>query len=79
MLHQINMDPGILSVILFSDEATFHQSGEVILHNVRIWGSENYHSFQELVCYSHKVNVWCGLMKNKVTGPFFFTEGYNNR
>ena len=34
-------DPSYLQRIFFSDEATFHVSGAVNRHNVRIWGVEN--------------------------------------
>ncbi|GBM74191.1 hypothetical protein AVEN_104814-1 [Araneus ventricosus] len=43
-------------------------------HNVRIWGSENPHVSAQLQRDSPKVNVWCGLMHNKLIGPFSFTE-----
>jgi len=64
----------ILSVFVFSNEATFHTSGVVNRHNVRIWGSENPHVLFQNDQGSPKVNVWCVLMHNKVTGPFFFNE-----
>jgi hypothetical protein len=41
MLHWIDMNPGFLPSILFSDEATFHQSGKVSRHNAHTWGLEN--------------------------------------
>ena len=40
MLERIDNDPNFLTMIMFSDEATFHVSGHVNRHNVRIWGSE---------------------------------------
>jgi hypothetical protein len=33
-----------LEKLQFSDEATFHVSGAVNRHSVRIWGSENPHA-----------------------------------
>ena len=64
----------ILSVFDFSHEATFHTSGIVNRHNVRIWGSENTHVVFQNQQDSPKVNVSCGLMHNKVIGSFFFNE-----
>ena len=60
--------------VCFSDKATFHTSGNVKRHNVRIWGWENPHIVLQHVRHSPKVNVWWGLMHNKITGPFFFNE-----
>ena len=74
MLDRHGADPDFLSKIFFSDEATFHLSGKVNRHNVRIWGSQNPHATQEHVRDSPKLNVWCGLSHNEVIGPFFFAE-----
>ncbi|KFM77029.1 Transposable element Tc1 transposase, partial [Stegodyphus mimosarum] len=37
-----------------------------------IWGSENPHEYREAQRDFPKVNVWCGLMHDRVTRPFFF-------
>ena len=74
MLDRLGADPDFMTKIFFSDEATFHLSGKVNRHNVRIWGSENPHAIQEHVRDSPKMNVWCSLSHNKVIGPFFFAE-----
>jgi len=36
-------EEGFLDRAVFSDESTFHISGKVHRHNVRIWGTENPH------------------------------------
>ena len=72
--HRIEEDNDYLKRVCFSDEATFRTSGVVNRHNVCIWGSENLHVAFQNEQGSPKVNVWCGLMHNKVTGPFFFNE-----
>jgi len=74
MLARINNDPTFLKRICFSDEATFHVSGKVNRHNCRIWGTQNPHAFIEHERDSMKVNVWCGVMTDRVVGPFFFNE-----
>ena len=58
----------------FSDEATFHVSGKVNKHNIRIWGSQNPCEVLERERDSPKINVWCGLMHNQIIGPFIFAE-----
>ena len=48
MLQRIYEDEAFLKRVCFSDEATFHVSGKLNKHNVRIWGSENPHATREL-------------------------------
>lgn len=74
MLDRISENESFLDDIIFTDEATFHVSGCVNRHNSRIWGFENPHVIVEKQRDSPKVNVWCGVMKNRVIGPFFFAE-----
>jgi hypothetical protein len=74
MADRIGRDPNFLENIMFSDKATFHVSGVVNRHNVRIWGSQQPHSIMEHVRDSPKVNVWCGVMCNMIIRPFFFAE-----
>jgi hypothetical protein len=74
MLEQLTADDNYLQKIRFSDEATFHTHGVVNRHNCRIWGSENPHALMEHVRDSPKVNVWCGIMSDRISGPFFFHE-----
>lgn len=74
MLERISEDETFLRRVCFSDEATFHVSGKLNKHNVRIWGSEHPHVTREIVRNSLKVNVWCGIMCNRIIGPFFFKE-----
>ena len=69
MLQQISEDKAFLKRVCFSDEATFHVSGKLNKHNVRIS-----HATRELQRDSPKVNVWCGIMCNRIIGPFFFHE-----
>jgi len=42
-MRRIDEDNDYLKCACFSDETTFHTSGVVNRHNVRIWGSENPH------------------------------------
>jgi hypothetical protein len=60
--------------IYFTDEATFRMNRCVNRHNCRIWGSEQPNEFREWVRRSAKGNVWCGLLCDRVAGPFFFAE-----
>ena len=74
MLNRLDSDPGFLKRVCFSDESTFHISGLLSRHNLRIWGSENPHDTFELERDSPKLNMWCGIMHDKIIDPFFFAE-----
>ena len=74
VLDKIDENNLYLDHICFSDESTFHISGKVNRHNCRIWGSKNPSVVFQRERDSPKVNVWCGLMKDHVIGPFFFAE-----
>ena len=45
-----------------------------VYHNGIIWGRENPHVCYELERVSPKVNVWCGISRYKLYGPFVFVE-----
>lgn len=64
--------------IMFSDEATFSSNGTVTSQNCRWWSDENPHfTIKARNQYSFKTNVWCGIYKNKILGPFFFRNTLN--
>ena len=63
----ITAHPELLSVILFSDEASFTRDGINDSRNVHTWSHENPHgtrvtNFQR----RFSVNVWCGVLGNSV-------------
>lgn len=64
--------------ILFSDEASFTTNGYVSSQNCRYWAEENpnYRINRNNQRYK-KVNVWCGILINKIIGPFFFENNLN--
>ena len=74
MLDRLDSNPGFLKRVCFSDESKFHVSGLLNRHNLRIWGSESLHDTCELGWDFPKLNVWCGIMHNKIISPFFFAE-----
>ena len=67
-------EEGFLDHVVFSDESTFHISGKVNRHNVRIWGTENPLEIVQHERASPKINVFCAMSTRKVYGPFFFRE-----
>lgn len=64
----------LMNNVLFSDEATFHTCGVVNRHNCRIWATEQPHEIREWQRDTPKVNVWLGITKSTVYGPFMFGE-----
>ena len=71
--HWIKAHHELLSVILFSDEASFTRDGVNNLRYVHTWSHDNPHetsvtNFQR----RFSVNVWCGVLGNKLIGPFVF-------
>jgi hypothetical protein len=51
-------EEGFLDHVVFSDESTFHISGEVHRHNVCIWGTENRHKMVQHERASPKISVF---------------------
>ena len=73
LCHRIKAHPELLRVILFSDEASFTLDGVNNLRNVHMWSHDNPHetsvtNFQR----RFTVNVWCGVLGNKLIGPYVF-------
>lgn len=70
VLDKIDENNSYLDHVRFSDESTFHIWGKVNRHNCRIWGSANPFVLFQHECDSPKVNVWSGLLKDRVIDLF---------
>lgn len=78
LLDMVAENPLMLSQILWTDEATFNSDGHVNLHNTHYWCNTNPHWMRE----SHRqgrwsINVWCGILGDKIIGPYVFNEPLN--
>lgn len=72
MMARIDADPDLPLNIVFSDEATFQLSGECNRHNCRYWSDSNPFWVRESrTQYPEKLNVWAGILNNRLIGPFF--------
>ena len=73
MCNWIKAHPELLSVILFSDGASFTWDGVNNLRNVHMWSHDNPHE-TSVTKFQRRftVNVWCGVLGNKLFGPFVF-------
>ena len=76
---RIENNPGVLNLILFSDEAHFHLSGHVNKQNMRFWASQQPHEHTQRPLSQEKVTVWCALGKRGICGPYFFEDNGGNR
>jgi hypothetical protein len=68
-----NIQPDIVNLAAFSDEATFHKSGHINRHNTIFWGMENPRVIQKHERDSTKMNVWCAVTAAGVIRPYFLT------
>lgn len=58
--------------ILFSDESTFSTNGVVSTQNCRFWAQNNPNfRIRTRSQRFKKVNVWCGMLYNRIIGPYF--------
>lgn len=73
VMEKNNRDPMFSKKVLFSDEATFLLNGHVNRQTYRYWSKGNPHWMQEChTQYPEKLNVWAGIIHNKIIGPYFF-------
>lgn len=71
----IHDDPEIVKKICFSDESTFFLNGTVNRHNCVYWATENPFEYREAhTQFPVKINVWCGILGDRIVGPFFLEE-----
>ncbi|KAE8738030.1 hypothetical protein FOCC_FOCC016497 [Frankliniella occidentalis] len=64
--------------VIWSDECTVSSEGHFTSQNSRHWAAENPHC--KVVTHVQgrwKVNVWAGILHNKIVGPYFFDEALN--
>jgi len=80
LCYWVKAHPELLSVILFSDEASFTRDCVNNLRNVHTWSHNNPHetrvtNFQK----RFSVNVWCGVVGNRLMGPNMKTLVYETK
>jgi hypothetical protein len=73
-INKLREDPIFYRRVLWSDECTFGKNGAFNRNNHRHWSRENHHvlvvveqNFQR----RFSVNVWCGILGDRLVGPFF--------
>lgn len=68
----------LVKLILFTDEAQFTRNGINNSKNTHIWAEENPHAIVETKFQRRfSVNVWCGLINDKLVGPYILDGALN--
>jgi len=75
---QIQRNPAFVENLLFTDEATFNNRGQVNRHNCHYYSDVNPHwqrnqEFQR----QWSINVWVGIVGDHIIGPYFFLDNLN--
>lgn len=66
--------------VLFTDESSFSNVGLPNHQNYRRWTAENQHWTQEVpLQHRWKINVWAGIVADRIVGPFFFEGNLDSR
>lgn len=77
---KIQEDENFFRRVLFSDESGFTNHGQVNRHNMHFWSVHNPRWLREV---EHQrpwsVNVWCGIIGDKLIGPYFFDGTLNGQ
>jgi hypothetical protein len=71
--NRCNIDSTFITKILFTDEASFYLNSKVCRHNSFYWSQKNPNWVVSI--YNNdkkKVQVWAGIIGNKIIGPIFF-------
>ena len=73
VMHRLDVEPTLLSDIIFSDEASFHLTRRVNRHNCRYWSDENLKWTDEAnVQYEPRIMAWCAVHGDILLGPYFY-------
>ena len=71
-------NPGVFSLIFFSDQAHFHLSEHANKQNMRFWAPNQAHELIQQPLSQEKATVWCAVGKGGIVGPFFFENNDGN-
>lgn len=78
LLGETDNDANFPKSILFTDESRFTNNGVFNRHNHIYWAQENPHlAVERRDQRSFSVNVWCGILGEKIIGPYFFNGNLN--
>ncbi|XP_045771282.1 uncharacterized protein LOC123871479 [Maniola jurtina] len=78
VLDKVEEDREFLSHVLFTDECSFVRTGVFNSHNEHVWSVINPHATKPSH-FQHRwrINVWAGIIGDKIIGPCFLTQTMN--
>ncbi|XP_058810561.1 histone-lysine N-methyltransferase SETMAR-like [Phymastichus coffea] len=78
LVDAVDEDPNILDRILWTDESTFGRIGMFNQHNEHVWAHENPFAVREdRSQHRYAVNVWAGVIRDRIVGPFRLPRNLN--
>lgn len=70
---KIDQNPDFFKNLLMTDECTLKNNGQVNRHNMHYWAVVNPHWMRQRMNQNiWSLNVWGGVLGDRVIGPFFF-------
>ncbi|XP_036145999.1 uncharacterized protein LOC118646659 [Monomorium pharaonis] len=74
----IRAEQNFFNFVMFSDESTFKNNGELNRHNCHYWSDVNPHWHRPIDNQNRwSINVWCGIVNGYLIGPYFFDGNVN--
>ena len=71
-------DDNFLGNVIWTDECSFTNLGLFNRHNEHYWARENPHiNYEARPQHRFGINIWVGLWRDRVVGPFIFNETLN--
>lgn len=78
MMDRFNVDQELLNRICFTDECTVERVSAPNRQNVRIWAWRHPHEqVESQTQWPEKINIWVGLIRNQLLGPFYIDGNLN--
>lgn len=75
---RLQANPNFFNYVMFSDEATFHNTGQLNRHNSHYWSAENPHWVRGVDHQNRwSLTTWCGILNGILIGPYFFETHVN--
>lgn len=73
-LDMLAQNPGLLDMVMWSDESNFKLNGVINRHNCCYWAPANPNVEFPVAEKAPGITVWIGLTSKGIIGPFFFEE-----
>ena len=79
-LQQSHDNHAFLRDVMFTDEASLTNHGNVNSRNMHYWSVETPHWLREVANQRQwSINVWCGIIGNRIVSPYFYQGTLNGQ